>query len=152
MIVKRLIAAAIVLCLGSALGSCGGASENGFSSFVADHWPHWAGGMPADVPPRPGEPGYAEFIAHGQADQNATQPPADRRDRRNGDRRCEDRRATAARGAGRTRRQSAVRRTKRGAGRALLAASRHAGAQQIVEMHDADRPIRFHDDERGDFR
>ncbi len=76
MIVKRLIAAAIVLCLGSALGSCGGASENGFSSFVADNWPRWAGGMPPDVPPRPGEPGYAEFIAHGQADQNATQPPA----------------------------------------------------------------------------
>jgi hypothetical protein len=25
-------------------------------------------------------------------------------------------------------------------------ASRHAGAQQIVEMHDADRPIRFHDE------
>ena len=31
-------------------------------------------------------------------------------------------------------------------------ASRHTGAQQIVEMHDADRPVRFHDDERRDFR
>lgn len=30
--------------------------------------------MPADVPPRPGTPGYQEFIAHGQADQG--QPPA----------------------------------------------------------------------------
>ncbi len=29
---------------------------------------------------------------------------------------------------------------------------RHAGAQQIVEMHDADRPVFFHDDERGDLR
>ncbi len=76
MIVKRLIAAALALCLGSMLGSCGGASENGFSSFVADHWPHWAGGMPDDVPPRPGDPGYAEFIAHGQADQDAMKPPA----------------------------------------------------------------------------
>jgi len=62
---KRLITAAIMLCLGPVLGSCGGASENGFSAYVADHWPHWAGGMPADVPPRPGDPGYAEFIAHG---------------------------------------------------------------------------------------
>ncbi len=48
------------------LGSCGGASESGVSGYVADHWPHWAGGMPADVPPRPGAPGYNEFIAHGQ--------------------------------------------------------------------------------------
>lgn len=69
MTVKRFIAASFVFGIGAALGSCGGASENGFSAYVADHWPHWAGGMPADVPPRPGQPGYAEFIAHGQADQ-----------------------------------------------------------------------------------
>jgi len=47
-----------LLGFGLNLAGCGG--------FVADHWPHWAGGMPADVPPRPGTPGYAEFIAHGQ--------------------------------------------------------------------------------------
>jgi len=44
------------------LASCGS-----FSGYVADNWPTWAGGMPKDVPPRPGEPGYQEFIAHGQA-------------------------------------------------------------------------------------
>ena len=55
---KRLITAAILLAFGLHLASCG--------SFVADHWPHWAGGLPADAPPRPGTPGYAEFIAHGQ--------------------------------------------------------------------------------------
>ncbi|MGN6749273.1 MAG: hypothetical protein ACTHJS_11835 [Xanthobacteraceae bacterium] len=32
--------------------------------------------MPADVPPRPGTPGYAEFVAHGQAVPEAKQPPA----------------------------------------------------------------------------
>jgi hypothetical protein len=48
-----------VLGLGLNLASCGG--------FVADHWPHWAGGLPDGVPPRAGAPGYAEFIAHGQA-------------------------------------------------------------------------------------
>jgi len=74
--IKRLIAAAIVLGLGPVLGSCGGASENGFSAYVADHWPHWAGGMPEDVPPRQGAPGYNEFIAHGQADQDTMPPPA----------------------------------------------------------------------------
>jgi hypothetical protein len=58
---KRLIKAGILLGLGLNLASCGG--------FVADHWPHWAGGLPDDVPPRPGAPGYSEFVAHGQANQ-----------------------------------------------------------------------------------
>ncbi len=70
LIFRRLIAAAIIVCSSLVLGSCAGASEDGFSAFVADHWPHWAGGMPDDVPPRPGAPGYKTFIAHGQADQN----------------------------------------------------------------------------------
>ncbi|MFZ0424186.1 MAG: hypothetical protein WAL80_15015 [Xanthobacteraceae bacterium] len=72
MICKRYIAVAILFCLGPALGSCGGASSGGFTSYVADHWPRWAGGMPDDVPPRPGAPGYNEFISHDGADQNAT--------------------------------------------------------------------------------
>ena len=55
----RLVKAAIVLGLGLNLASCGG--------FVADHWPHWAGGLPDGVPPRPGTAGYTEFVAHGQA-------------------------------------------------------------------------------------
>lgn len=76
MIVKRSIAAAVMLCVGAMLASCAGAtSEDGFSAYVADHWPHWAGGMPSDVPPRPGAPGYNQFIAHGQADQDVL-PPA----------------------------------------------------------------------------
>jgi hypothetical protein len=68
MIDKRLFMAAIVLGLGLGLANCGG--------YVADHWPHWAGGLPADAPPRPGSPGYSEFIAHGQADQDPTNPAA----------------------------------------------------------------------------
>jgi len=67
MIAKRFIAAAIVLCLGLALGSCS-------AGYVADHWPRWAGGMPSDVPPRPGAPGYDEFMAHGQANKDAATP------------------------------------------------------------------------------
>jgi hypothetical protein len=65
---RRLITAATLLGFGLHLASCGG--------FVADHWPHWAGGMPADVPPRPGAPGYSEFIAHGQAAPETKQQPA----------------------------------------------------------------------------
>src|SRR5271156_6398184 len=76
MTVERFITAAIALGLALSLASCGGASENGFSAYVSDHWPHWAGGMPDDVPPRPGAPGYDEFVAHGQASQDAIKPPA----------------------------------------------------------------------------
>ncbi|HEX8826676.1 MAG TPA: hypothetical protein VF778_01050 [Xanthobacteraceae bacterium] len=65
---KRLFTTAIVLGLGLGLANCGG--------YVADHWPHWAGGLPADAPPRPGSPGYADFIAHGQADQDAANSTA----------------------------------------------------------------------------
>ncbi len=77
MIVKRSLAAAVVLCISAVLASCAGTSnEDAFSAYVADHWPHWAGGMPNDTPPRPGAPGYNQFIAHGQADQDVL-PPAD---------------------------------------------------------------------------
>jgi len=71
---KRFAAAAIIFGLGLPLGSCGGPS--GFAGYVSDHWPHWAGGMPDDVPPRPGAPGYDEFIAHGQAEESAAKPAA----------------------------------------------------------------------------
>jgi hypothetical protein len=65
---RRLITAATLLGFGLNLAGCGG--------FVADHWPHWAGGLPADVPPRPGTPGYADFVAHGQSKPDPKQEPA----------------------------------------------------------------------------
>jgi len=71
MIVNRLTVAAVLLCLVPLLESC-----SGFPGYVSDHWPHWAGGMPSDVPPRPGAPGYDEFIAHGQTDPAATNATA----------------------------------------------------------------------------
>jgi len=78
---RRFIKVAVLLGFGLGLASCGGgaggASVAGntsggdrgsqFADYVADHWPRWAGGMPDDVPPRPGTPGYDEFITHGQA-------------------------------------------------------------------------------------
>ena len=78
---RRCIKAALLLGFGLGLASCGGGaggesvagSASGgdrgsqFADYVSDHWPRWAGGMPDDVPPRPGTPGYDEFIAHGQA-------------------------------------------------------------------------------------
>ena len=58
---KRVFTLTAVLCVCLTLGACGS-----FSGFVSDTWPTWAGGMPKDVPPRPGAPGYEEFIAHQQ--------------------------------------------------------------------------------------
>jgi hypothetical protein len=70
MIVKRLVAASALLWLGAALASC-----STFAGYMADHVPHWAGGLPPDAPPRPGAPGYDEFIAHGEATPAAAMPP-----------------------------------------------------------------------------
>jgi hypothetical protein len=63
MMVKRLSVALMGLGLGLLLGSCGSVS-----GFTADHWPHWAGGLPEGIPPRPGTPGYDDYVAHRQAD------------------------------------------------------------------------------------
>jgi hypothetical protein len=72
---KRVVAAVFALAVGLVLGACSSSAD-----FVSDHWPHFAGGEPNDVPPRPGTPGYANFIAHGQPAENApaagTQPSA----------------------------------------------------------------------------
>ena len=62
----RLMAPVLVLCASLALASC-----SSFSGYVSDRWPTWAGGMPSDVPPRPGAPGYEEFISHQQAKDEA---------------------------------------------------------------------------------
>jgi hypothetical protein len=46
------------------------------ASFASDHWPHWAGGLPQGAPPRPGAPGYDEYIAHQQVDPAPAKPAA----------------------------------------------------------------------------
>jgi hypothetical protein len=60
-LIRRRPALAALLGVSLALGGC-----STFAGFVSDTWPTWAGGMPKDVPPRPGAPGYEEFIAHQQ--------------------------------------------------------------------------------------
>lgn len=59
--IQRFFAPTLGLLIGLALGSCAP-----FAATVSDHWPTWAGGMPKDVPPRPGAPGYDEFLRHQQ--------------------------------------------------------------------------------------
>jgi hypothetical protein len=64
---RRRFAPAVLVCACLTLGGC-----SSFAGAVSDHWPTWAGGMPPDVPPRPGAPGYAEFISHQGANDPAT--------------------------------------------------------------------------------
>ena len=60
--VRRSIAIAALLAAGLALGGCGSINSS-LSASMADGIPHWAGGLPADAPPRAGEPGYAAYLA-----------------------------------------------------------------------------------------
>ena len=71
MIVKRLSAVIFTLGLGLGLGCC-----SPFAGYVSSNWPHFAGGEPGDLPPRPGTPGYAAFVAHGQANRPPETPTA----------------------------------------------------------------------------
>ena len=71
--IQRFFAPTLGLLIGLALGSCAP-----FAATVSDHWPTWAGGMPKDVPPRPGAPGYDEFLLHQQGkDVTSTAAPGE---------------------------------------------------------------------------
>jgi hypothetical protein len=43
------------------LGACGTINEK-LAAGLSDLIPHWAGGLPADAPPRPGTAKYDEFM------------------------------------------------------------------------------------------
>jgi hypothetical protein len=70
MILKRHALALLALSFGLIVGACAQVSGT-----VSDAWPHWAGGEPSGTPPRPGTPGYQDFIAHRQAATSSDQQP-----------------------------------------------------------------------------
>jgi hypothetical protein len=53
-----LFAVALLAC---ALSGCGTINEK-VSAGMGDYIPQWAGGLPADAPPRPGTAKYEEFM------------------------------------------------------------------------------------------
>jgi hypothetical protein len=56
------IAAIVALTLaGFALGGCASINEK-LSAGMGDYIPKWAGGLPADAPPRRGTPQYDEYM------------------------------------------------------------------------------------------
>ena len=72
----RHIAAIIALSLaGFALSGCASINET-MSAGFADTLPHWAGGLPADAPPRPGTAKYDEYMK--ERERQRLMPAADR--------------------------------------------------------------------------
>ncbi len=56
------IATILALALaGFALGGCGTINEK-LANGMGDYIPQWAGGLPADAPPRRGTPQYEEYM------------------------------------------------------------------------------------------
>jgi hypothetical protein len=53
-----IVAVALPAC---ALGGCGSINEK-LAAGLVDVIPQWAGGLPADAPPRPGTAKYEEFM------------------------------------------------------------------------------------------
>ena len=68
-----LLAAALLAC-----GVSGCASINGnLAAGVADGIPAWAGGLPADAPPRPGTAKYDEYMRQREKQRLEPAPPKD---------------------------------------------------------------------------
>ncbi len=59
--IRRLASAVAVTLLSCGLGGCGFINER-LAAGLSDAIPQWAGGLPADAPPRPGTAKYDEFM------------------------------------------------------------------------------------------
>lgn len=59
--IRPAIVFAVLVAAGLSLGACG-ALNSSLSETMADSIPHWAGGLPADAPPRADDPKYADYI------------------------------------------------------------------------------------------
>lgn len=62
--VMRIASIISITLSGLLLSSCGSAGH-----FIGESIPVWAGGLPSDVPPRRGAPGYDTYIQHVDGDQ-----------------------------------------------------------------------------------
>ena len=74
--IRNSISISIIIAAAVSLSGCG-AINSSLSATVADSIPHWAGGLPLDVPPRPSDPKYADYLAKLQAKAVIDAPKAD---------------------------------------------------------------------------
>ena len=73
--IRLLSTAAVVALLASSLAGCGTVNER-LSAGMGDSIPQWAGGLPADAPPRPGTPQYDAYMK--ERERKRLMPAADR--------------------------------------------------------------------------
>ncbi|WP_209311884.1 hypothetical protein [Bradyrhizobium frederickii] len=71
----RPLSIAAVALLASSLAGCGTVNEK-LSAGMGDYVPQWAGGLPADAPPRPGTPQYDAYMK--ERERKRLLPAADR--------------------------------------------------------------------------
>jgi len=78
--VRRRQLAILLACalLAYALSGCGTINEK-LSAGMGDYVPQWAGGLPADAPPRPGTPQYDAYM---QERERQRLMPADQREKK----------------------------------------------------------------------
>ena len=74
---RHIVTIAAVALTGCSLSGCGTINEK-LSAGVSDAIPAWAGGMPADAPPRPGTAKYDEFMR--ERERKRLLPAAERRE------------------------------------------------------------------------
>lgn len=72
---RRPLALAALVLLTSSLAGCASINEK-LANGAGDYIPQWAGGLPADAPPRPGTAKYDEYMKERERNR---QLPADQR-------------------------------------------------------------------------
>jgi hypothetical protein len=72
---KSLRSALTLVALAAGLSGCGTVNEK-LSAGMGDYVPQWAGGLPADAPPRPGTPQYDAYLK--ERERKRLMPAADR--------------------------------------------------------------------------
>ncbi|MBR0856625.1 hypothetical protein [Bradyrhizobium liaoningense] len=65
----------VLVALATGLPGCGTVNEK-LSAGMGDYVPQWAGGLPADAPPRPGTPQYDAYMR--ERERKRLLPAADR--------------------------------------------------------------------------
>jgi hypothetical protein len=66
-----LLGLALLTC---SVGGCGAINAN-LAAGISDTLPAWAGGLPADAPPRPGSAKYEEFMRERERKRLEAPPP-----------------------------------------------------------------------------
>lgn len=72
---KRFHSLLLLVGLAAGLSGCGTVNEK-LSAGMGDYVPHWAGGLPADAPPRPGTSQYDAYMK--ERERKRLIPTADR--------------------------------------------------------------------------